>query len=264
VRLALQSAIAGAVMKKLIATLGLLVSATGFASAFETAQSVTATPITAVPFVISVPGNYFLPADLSFSGAGVAIVIEANEVVLDLNGRSLKATGAAASPNVGIGIAVLNHEDVVIQNGDINKFGAFGILLDATDGVKEHNQKNRVQRVNFNADQVGVQVVSGSIDVVEDCDFDGGSVGIVDIASLGGDRFQKDNFENQQPVEAFNAGFGVLALPGKGVLVEDCMFASIKVAGLILQGAQDKFRFDTFVSDGATHLGGTEEGSNDL
>jgi hypothetical protein len=250
-------------MKFIVAVSLLALSLITSGRTFETAQAVTATPITTLPFTITAPGNYFLPADLSFSGAGVAIVIDANEVVLDLNGRSLIATGAAAQPDIGIGIAVLNHEDVVVQNGDINKFGAFGILLGATDGVKEHNQKNRVQKVNFNADRIGVYVVSASIDVVEDCDFDGGSVGIMDVASLGGDRFEKDNFENQQPSESFAGGYGILATPGKGTLTEYCLFADVKTAGLIL-GVNDRFRFNSFVSDGTNHLGGVEEGSGDL
>jgi hypothetical protein len=232
-------------------------------NAFETAQSVTATPITSLPFTISTSGNYYLPNNLTFSGAGVAITINANEVVLDLNGRSLIAAGAATSPQVGIGIAVLNHEDVIIQNGDIDKFGAYGILFDATDGKKEHNQKNRAQYVNFNGDRVGVLTISASINVVEDCDFDGGSVGIYDIGSLGGDRFEKDNFENQQPAESFNFGYGIIVSPGKGVLAEYCLFADIKTAGLVL-GVNDRFRFNSFVSDGVNHVGGVEEGAGDL
>src|SRR6516225_6273770 len=86
--------------------------------AFETAQPVNATAIDHVPFVINKSGNYYLKDDLTSNVPGVAITVNANQVVIDLNGRSLVAAGTATSPNVGIGIAVLNHEDVVIQNGD--------------------------------------------------------------------------------------------------------------------------------------------------
>jgi hypothetical protein len=251
-------------MKKLIA-FGLLIAGAGLAGAFETSQSVTATPITAVPFVISAPGNYFLATDLTSSAPGVAITIDANEVVLDLNGRSLKASGAAASPNIGIGIAVLNHEDVIIQNGDIDKFGYIGILLDATDGLKEHNQKNRVEHVNFNADQIGVLSVSGSIDVVENCDFDQGSIGIYDIAGVG-DRFQKDNFQAQHGVEALNEGIGIVSATNAtgGTLTEDCLFAAIQTAGILDQGPNDKVRFLSFIHNGANRVGGIEELAGDL
>jgi hypothetical protein len=253
-------------MNKLIAAFGLLFFLlAGFASAFETAQAVTATPITAVPFVISAPGNYFLVSDLTSSAPGVAITIDANEVVLDLNGRSLKAAGAAASPNIGIAIAVLNHEDVIIQNGDIDKFGYIGVLLDATDGLKEHNQKNRVEHVNFNGDEVGVLSVSGSIDVVENCDFDQGSVGIYDIAGVG-DRFQKDNFQAQHGVEALNEGIGVVSATGAagGTLTEDCLFAAEGTLGIFDGGPNDKVRFDTFIHNAANRSGGIEELAGDL
>lgn len=251
-------------MKKLLlAGASLLLLSSAVLQAFETAQGVTATAITSLPFTITKPGNYYLPADLSFSSPGVAITINANEVVLDLNGRSINAKGAAASPNVGIGVAVLNHEDCIIQNGDLNNFGAFAILLDATDKQREHNQKNEVRKVNFNNDQIGILSVSGSINVVRECQFDGGAIGIEDVATLGGDRFQSDNFENQRRRESVNLGVGILSTPGKGTLTEDCFFADDQDAGIIDQGTPDRLRFNSFVSNGATHIGGLSLGLAD-
>ena len=231
--------------------------------AFDTSQSVTATAITSVPYAITAPGNYYLPHDLVSTSPGVAITINANEVTLDLNGRSLIAEGAAESPLVGIGIAVLNHEDVIIQNGDINNFGYLGVLFDATDGRREHNQKNILRDVNFNGDLVGAEIVSGSIDLVERCDFDGGSVGIYDVATLGGDRFEYDNFENQTKSEVLALGVGIVSTPGKGTLAEFCLFADDQTAGIIDQGTPDRLRFNSFVSNGATHIGGLSLGLAD-
>ena len=255
-----------ALMRKLLppfAALGALVITAMSAQAFETAQGVTATPITKVPFVISAPGNYYLPGDLECSTPGVAILVNADEVVLDLNGRSLIAKGAEASPNVGIGIAVLNHEDVTIQNGDINGFGAYAILLDASDGKREHNQKNDVRRVNFNNDQIGVLTISGSINEIEFCNFDGDAVGVYDIGTLGGDRFQSDNFENMAPREAMPLGVGIVSSPGKGTLAEDCLFADCVTAGIYDSGAQDKLRFNSFVSCVTNFIGGKSLGALD-
>lgn len=233
------------------------------AQAFETAQGVNATEIKSVPFTITKPGNYFLGSDLTFNGAGVAITINADEVVLDLNGRSLVAKGLATSPSVGIGIAVLNHEDVVIQHGDIDNFGAFGVLFDATDGKREHNQKNDVDRVNFNGDRIGVLTISGSINEIEHSNFDGGSVGIEDIATKGGDRFEFDNFENQRRSESVSLGVGILSTPGAGTLAEFCLFADDQDAGIVDQGKPDRLRFNSFVSNGATHVGGLSLGLAD-
>ncbi len=223
----------------------------------------TATPITTAPFIITVSGNYYLPANLPVSNPGAGIIVEAGEVVIDLNGRSIIAQGINTKPNVGVGIEVLNQEDVIIQNGDIDKFGLYGVLFDASDGKREHNQKNELRHVNFNNDRIGVLIVSGSIDVVEFCKFDGGSVGIYDIGSLGGDRFQQDNFENQRRAEVLNEGIGIVSTPGKGTLTEDCLFADDQDAGIVAQGAQDRLRFNTFVSDGATHIGGISLGAGD-
>lgn len=234
-------------------------------SAFETAQGVTATPITSLPFTITKPGNYYLPADLTSSSAGPAITVNADQVVIDLNQRTLGAKGLATSPLVGVGIAVLNHEDCVIQNGDITGFGYIGVLLDATDGKREHNLKNEVRHLNFNNDKIGVLVVSASLDEVEHCNFDGGTFGVFDIASLGGDRFQTDNFQEQVPSESVSTqGIGLVTSPGKGVLVEDCNFATEQM-GTVLQSAQDKFRFNSFENISVkTHLGGIQEGFGDL
>jgi hypothetical protein len=80
-------------MKKLIASFGLLLAGAGLASAFETAVDVPATAITSVPFVITHSGNFYLANDLTFTPpAGTAITIEASQVILDLNGRTLKGT----------------------------------------------------------------------------------------------------------------------------------------------------------------------------
>jgi hypothetical protein len=233
-------------MKKLMAALGLLGSLAGYASAFETAQDVTATPITSVPFVITKPGNYYLPNDLTFNpAAGTAITIEASQVILDLNGRTLK--GKATGFDTTIGVVIDNRQDVIVQNGDIDAFTYAGILI--TDSTKKtKNQKNEVLRVNFNNDEIGVLDISGSIDVTEHCNFDGGSVGWYDISSLGGDRLQQCNFENQVANEGQNVGIAIISTPGAGVLVEDCLVSKGSNAfGEILQGATDVNRFDTFL-----------------
>src|SRR6201987_3246786 len=105
------------VLSSLMAT-GLALVPFASANAFETAQGVTATPITSLPFTISTSGNYYLPANLTYTGpAGPAITITASQVVLDLNGRSLVA---GVSTNFAYGVLVFNQVDVTIQNGDID------------------------------------------------------------------------------------------------------------------------------------------------
>jgi hypothetical protein len=243
---------------KLLVGIGLLALTLGV-KAFETAVNVPATAITAVPFVITVPGNYYLAKDLTFTApAGTAITIEASQVILDLNGRTLK--GLAKGFDTTNGIVIDNRQDVIIQNGDIDGFTFAGVLI-SDSAKKTKNQKNEVLRVNFNNDEIGVLDISGSIDLVEHCRFDGGSVGWYDIASMGGDRLQSCDFENQQANEGQNLGIAILSTPGAGVLVEDCCVSKGSNAfGEILQGATDTDRFDTFVG-GAKRSGGRDIGA---
>lgn len=249
-------------MKKLLLlTSAILAIADTSGFSFETAQGVAATPITTVPFVITKPGNYYLPEDLTFAAAaGTAITIEASQVIVDLNGRTLK--GTAKGFDTTNGIVIDNRQDVIIQNGDIDGFTYTGVLI--TDSAKkEKNQKNEVIRVNFNNDEIGVLDVSGSDDVVEHCNFDGGAAGWYDIASLGANRLQSCNFQNQKANEGMNLGIAILDTPGNGVLVEDCLVSKGSNAyGEILSGG-DRDRFNTFLG-GAKRTGGVDlaAGSN--
>jgi hypothetical protein len=246
-------------MKTLATAFGLLLTGAGFASAFETAVDVAATAITKVPFVISAPGNYYLKDDLTFTApAGTAITIEASQVILDLNGRTLK--GTAKGFDTTNGIVIDNRQDVIIQHGDIDGFTFAGVLI-SDSAKKTKNQKNEVKNVNFNNDEIGVLDVSGSIDVTEHCNFDGGSVGWYDISSLGGDRLQSCNFENQNANEGQNIGIAILSTPGNGVLVEDCLISKGSNAfGMLLQGATDRARFDSFLGN-SKRSGGTDLGA---
>src|SRR5271165_2449034 len=95
--------------------------------AWDVSTSVPGTAITSVPYVITAPGNYYLASNLTFSApSGAAITIEASEVYLDLNGKTLRS-GFGSSFNIGV--FVVNQVDVTIQEGDIDGFGYAGVYL---------------------------------------------------------------------------------------------------------------------------------------
>jgi hypothetical protein len=254
-------------IKTMFLALGLLALGASSLHAGAAFNFAEATKITSVPYVINAPGNYYLVRGCTYSGGGtagaVAIVINASEVVLDLNGETLKADGIEKVSNVGIGIAVINQEDVTIQNGDIDSFGAYGVLFAGSDGRREHNFKNQCENVRFNGDQVGVFTVSGSLVDVENCFFEGGSIGIYDVATLGGDRFQKDSFQSQTGVEALNEGIGIVSVGGIGVLSEDNLFADEATVGIYFTDRDDRLRFNTFINDPVKFIGGTSAGFAD-
>ncbi|MBU4448351.1 MAG: hypothetical protein KKD99_07175, partial [Proteobacteria bacterium] len=65
------------------------------------------TKITSVPYTISSPGFYYLGGNLTYSGTGSAISVDADNVTLDLMGFSLTGAGKSIS-NCGINPNVNN------------------------------------------------------------------------------------------------------------------------------------------------------------
>ncbi len=93
-----------------------------------TAETVNCTAITAVPAVITVPGVYCFTKSLVTSiASGIAISIQANNVVLDMNGHRLGGL-AAGLGTTAVGIHATNRQNITIRNGTIRGF-LYGIEL---------------------------------------------------------------------------------------------------------------------------------------
>jgi hypothetical protein len=94
------------------------------------------TPISSLPYTISVSGEYCLTSDLSAPTDG-AISIDASRVTLDLNGHALAGNGAGwgitnAWPPLGDG-----SDSLVIRNGVVRGFG-IGVSLSTSRSVVEN------------------------------------------------------------------------------------------------------------------------------
>ncbi len=76
------------------------------------------TPISALPFTITTGGHYYLTRSLSATGDG--ITIQADDVVLDLNGFTL--TGDAGSADAGVQTSGTRAR-IIIRNGTLRNFG---------------------------------------------------------------------------------------------------------------------------------------------
>jgi len=95
---------------------------------FSLHLNVNATIIASVPHTIKKPGHYELNSDLTYTGSGVAITIEASNVTLDLNGYTLQTNspfGGSTGPTAiviaspGTGAHFIND---TIKNGTILAF----------------------------------------------------------------------------------------------------------------------------------------------
>ena len=106
----------------------LCVALTLLSAAPARSETVTCLKILRVPSTISRPGVYCLARDFATAApSGTAITINANDVVLDLNGHTLDGS-AAGLGTATVGIAATGHSNITIKNGTVRGFLA-GIRL---------------------------------------------------------------------------------------------------------------------------------------
>ena len=80
------------------------------------------TPITSLPSTITAPGAYCLTSDLATNmTSGIAITINIDDVVLDLNGFRLDGLGAGAG-TMAVGIYAQDRRNITIRNGTVRGF----------------------------------------------------------------------------------------------------------------------------------------------
>jgi len=230
------------------------------AKAFETAQPVTATPITSIPFVISTSGNYYLPANLTgTAAAGAAITITASQVVLDLNGRTISDS---TPTNFAYGILVFNQVDVTIQNGDIDNY-YIGVFF--SPNSTDLNAKNTAKNLRLNNNGIGVMSLSGTSNLVKECIIDGGDIGIM-FNQDSGSRAEDNILENQKASEEFSTGIALVSMGSLGTVFDNNVVEKGSNALGMVQSGTDKYRFDSFVGfpTNSPHAGGTNEMADSL
>lgn len=111
-------------------------------AALQTQESAV---IDAVPIRITRPGSYRLARDLTFPPAtGAAVTIEADEVTLDLNGKTL--SGSAGSATGAIGVLAVDRQRIIITNGRISGF-YFGVDIRATDRDMQKSKAHVISNI---------------------------------------------------------------------------------------------------------------------
>jgi hypothetical protein len=120
------------------------------------AETTQCTAITSLPAVITAQGIYCLTDDLNTSmTTGRAIEIQANNVVLDLNGHRLGGSTAGLGTTAS-GVFALQRQNVTIRNGTIRGFYVAIYLYDSnpasTTGLVVEDM--RIDQATFSGIQV--------------------------------------------------------------------------------------------------------------
>ena len=121
------------------------------------AETTECTVITSLPYVISTQGVYCLKGHLSTSmTTGVAIQINTNNVVIDLNGYKLGGQGAGTGTNA-YGIFAYQRQNITLRNGTVRGF-SYGIYL-GDGGSYTTSQANIVEDIRADMNTlVGIDV----------------------------------------------------------------------------------------------------------
>ena len=90
-----------------------------------------------LPYTIKKPGRYALSAPLTYKGLGAAITIEADDVSLDLRGRTITAVLTNSLANETAGIFSNSRKNITIRNGILKNFFR-GIYLEGTNESGGH------------------------------------------------------------------------------------------------------------------------------
>ena len=138
------------------------------------------TVISGVPFTVNAPGIYCLNGSLVASApVGASIEVSANDVVIDLNGHTLEASG----PNNAVGVRAIAGKNVTVRNGTIRGF-AGGLSLGGFGAASSGYVAEKLRVEGSSAH--GIRVQGGSVRhnlVIRTGGSTGGSSGIIAIGS---------------------------------------------------------------------------------
>ena len=90
---------------------------------FVPATSVVAqVNITKLPYTITKPGRYQLYNSYAYNGIGYAITINANDVSLDLRGKTIAGNRTVSLTNETAAIFANGRSNITVYNGTITNF----------------------------------------------------------------------------------------------------------------------------------------------
>jgi hypothetical protein len=169
-------------------------------------------PIYYLPFPITAPGTYVVTKNLSSSETQnvAAITIStavSGPVILDLKGFTLTGnSGGSIGIGVSAGTNVPNTNPITIRNGTLANF-AFGVVATLQTDITVNNMTIHVGSSETNA--VGVFFGNVTSSTISNCSFSGGSFGIEDNASPGGNNYSNDTFVKSNPLFVLSQNGGI-------------------------------------------------------
>jgi hypothetical protein len=168
--------------------------------------------ITSLPFAITAPGTYVITGNLNFQTTTnvAAITISTaiqGPVIVDLKGFTL--TGGAGD-SIGVGIGVFagtngpNSYPITVRNGSLTNFG-FGVWAEAgsfalMSDITVNNLVIHLGPTGQSGNGAGVLFSAAVSSTVSNCSFSGGTYGIEDTASPGGNNYSNDTFIGVNPL----------------------------------------------------------------
>ncbi len=229
-----------------------------------TAETVNCTPIAAVPTVISTPGSYCFTKALTTSvTTGFAIDIQANNVVIDMNGFRLAGLGAGIGTGT-IGIHADNRQNITVRNGTIRGF--FGGLVLEDDG---NSLGHLVEDVRADQNTYIGLTVAGTGNIVRNCQVvaTGGTTQtlpdphIPGIVVFGdGNRVLNNDVISVFPTQGAPA-VGIGIVNGTGNVVVNNRISTADV-GVLFDSATGKYRDNMTTGVTTAYDGGTDAGNN--
>jgi hypothetical protein len=199
-------------------------AALAFALVFCPAPGSAQTIIGSLPYSITTAGTYVLNQTLSFpSGSGIAILVKASNVTINLNGYAITNTSDQTTTNA-IGIGEYNVENLTVENGEIVGF-KYGVYLNGPSSGASFNLGHVVQGLRLAyCTYAGIWLNYADNCLIQNCQLSSlGTTG-------GGVR-----------VGGFSAGIYVISLNG-GTRVYRCQVLNAATTGFVgIGGVQGSY-----------------------
>jgi hypothetical protein len=181
-----------------------------FASLAISAYAIPPTVINSVPYIIRNPGTYMLNADLSVPAGVTGIQISTvatGPITLDLKGHTLMGSGGADGAGISVGDIngpgeTANAYPITIKDGTVTGF-SFAVFVQISTGNGSNAWANdvTVSHLTINTpnavqDSAGVYFREVNNSIIKGCTFTGGTYGIEDSQSQGGNSYLNCTFTN--------------------------------------------------------------------